>query len=203
MNSFSNIILASQSPRRKDILKRHGIEPVLMPADIDETLPPGIGPRDAVMYLALKKALTCLDAVRAEGGASEGSLIIAADTVVYKDEILGKPKDRADAERILRKLSGTSHLVATGVALVPAGRMEKRVFCETTEVWIRSLTDDQLNAYLDTDEPYDKAGAYAIQGTFCRYVDHIDGDYENVIGLPYLRLREEMDALAEELESEK
>ncbi len=204
MYRFSNIILASKSPRRQEILTQHGIEPVIRPAETDETIPEGTDVRDAVMYLALKKALACRDEIMAESGHEDDadSLIIAADTVVFKDEILGKPSDRDDAERMIRLLSGDSHDVATGVALVPLRLPEKRVFCETTRVFVKELTDKQINDYLETGEPYDKAGAYAIQGIFGRYIDRIEGDYENVIGLPYIRLRSEMRRLSHDIETE-
>ncbi len=173
------IILASSSPRRIEMMRAHGYNPLIQPADIEETLPPGIGMRDAVMFLALKKALAV------EETAEKGSVIIAADTVVYKDEILGKPKDRADACAMLRKLRNTSHFVATGAAVIIAGEYRRHVLCDVTEVFCSDFSDEELHAYLDTDEPYDKAGAYAIQGKFSRYIDHYDGAYDTVVGFPW------------------
>lgn len=197
------IILASSSPRRIEMMKKHGYDPIIRPADIDETLPENISSKDAVMFLALKKAL-CI-----EQKASPGSIIIAADTVVYKDGILGKPEDRGDAARMLQKIKNTSHQVATGVCLLIAGEPVRNVFCDVTEVFCKDFSDAELSAYLDTDEPYDKAcdsccdtqkryikvwedkaGGYGIQGTFAKYIDHIDGSYDNVVGLPIDKLLE-------------
>lgn len=180
------IILASSSPRRIEMMKKHGFDPVIRPADIDETLPEGIGKRDAVMFLALKKALSI------ESDVEKGSIIIAADTVVYKDGIMGKPRDREDAFAMLSKIRNTSHFVATGVALIAAGENYKKVFCDVTEVFCKDYTDDEINAYLDTDEPYDKAGAYAIQGIFGKHIDHYEGSFDNVVGFPWEMIEKEL-----------
>lgn len=173
------IILASSSPRRIEMMKRHGFDPIIRPADIDESLPEGIGMRDAVMFLALKKALSV------EANTEKGSIIIAADTVVYKDGIIGKPNDRQDAFDMLTKIKNTSHFVATGVAILTAGESNRKVFCDVTEVFCKDYTDAQINEYLDTDEPYDKAGAYAIQGIFAKYIDHYEGSFDTVVGFPW------------------
>lgn len=188
----NKIILASSSPRRIDMMRRHGFDPEICPASIDETLPEGIAMRDAVMFLALKKVLAAERQAVAEG--KTGSVIVAADTVVYKDEILGKPQDRADAARMLQKIKNTSHFVATGVAIAAAGEHHIRVFCDVTEVFCKDLTDDEMNAYLDTDEPYDKAGAYAIQGLFGRYIDRYEGSFDTVVGFPWDLIQPELSA---------
>lgn len=180
------IILASSSPRRIEMMKKHGYSPAIRPAEIDETLPEGIGMRDAVMFLALKKAMAV------ESSAPAGSIIIAADTVVFKDGILGKPKDRNDAFSMLTKIKNTSHFVTTGVAVVVAGEYCKKVFCDVTKVFCKDYTDEELIAYLDTDEPYDKAGAYAIQGLFSKYVDHYEGSFDNVVGFPWAKIEAEL-----------
>lgn len=180
------IILASSSPRRIDMMKKHGFDPIIKPADIDETLPADIGMRDAVMFLALKKALSV------EPIAENGSIIIAADTVVYKDGIMGKPKNRQDAFAMLSKLRNTSHFVTTGVALIAAGKNDKKVFCDVTEVFCKNYSDDEIQAYLDTDEPYDKAGAYAIQGIFGKHIDHYEGSFDNVVGFPWALIEKEL-----------
>ncbi len=177
------IILASSSPRRINMMRAHGYDPEICPAHIDETLPEDIGMEDAVMFLALKKALAAETQAVSEG--KTGSIIIAADTVVFKDEILGKPQDRADAARMLQKIKNTSHFVATGVAIAAAGENKKDVFCDVTKVFCKNFTDAQMNAYLDTDEPYDKAGAYAIQGFFGRYIDRCEGSFDTVVGFPW------------------
>ena len=177
------IILASSSPRRIEMMKRNGYNPEIRPSDIDETLPEGIGMKDAVMFLALKKALDVES--RCTFPEDAGKLIIAADTVVYKDSILGKPLDRDDAFSMLTRIKNTSHQVATGVAIIEAGCANKQVFCDVTDVFCKDYTDVELNTYLDTDEPYDKAGAYAIQGLFGKYIDHYEGSFDTVVGFPW------------------
>lgn len=127
--------------------------------------------------------------------ACDAPIIIAADTIVYKDGIMGKPKDRADARRMLSSLAAGRHYVVTGCALLEAGSQNGRVFAEVTEVFVKPLSEEALDAYLDTDEPYDKAGAYAIQGLFAAHIDHIEGDYDNVVGLPWARIEHELKSL--------
>ncbi|QIB69857.1 septum formation protein Maf [Aminipila butyrica] len=188
-----NVILASSSPRRIDMMRQHGIQPIIMPADVDETIPEGAGMADAVMYLALKKALFVEEKVLSSD--HNNPVIVAADTVVYSDKIIGKPKNRQDAYDILWDLKGKSHFVATGVCLLQAGTSIRHCFCEVTKVFFKDFTTQELNAYLDTPEPYDKAGAYAIQGEFGRYVDHIEGDLDNVIGFPWKRIEKEAEKL--------
>ena len=191
------IILASGSPRRIEMMRACGIEPLIMPADIEENLPKVHGMCETVMFLALKKAQDvarrlsslpdCLEK------PEEGSIIIAADTIVYKDgEIMGKPADRDDAYRMLDKLRKDFHYVVTGVSLLSYGRQLTRVFAEVTKVYFKDYPDSELEAYLDTDEAYDKAGAYAIQGYFAKHIDHIEGSYENVIGFPWERIEKEI-----------
>lgn len=190
------IVLASGSPRRIEMMRAHGIEPLVMPAHIEENLPQIHGMCETVMFLALKKAQNVagqLASVPDNADVAEGSIIIAADTIVYKDgEIMGKPADRADAYRMLDKLRNDYHYVVTGVALLAWGRQLTRVFAEVTKVYFTDYSDEELASYLDTDEAYDKAGAYAIQGYFSRYTDHIEGSYENVIGFPWERIEKEI-----------
>ncbi len=192
---FNTIILASASPRRKEILREAGFEPLIVRPKCDETLPENIEMCDAVMFLALKKALWVEQLLRSEDKCYDSPLILAADTIVYCNGIIGKPIDKADAYRILSLLRAREHFVATGVALIDPQSGLKRSFCEVTKVFFKDYTDDELRAYIDTDEPYDKAGAYAIQGTFSKYTDHIEGDLQNVIGLPLSRLLAEMNML--------
>ncbi|MBE6034680.1 MAG: septum formation protein Maf [Clostridiales bacterium] len=184
-----NIILASSSPRRIEIMKQHGLYPTILPADVDETIPEGAEMEDAVMYLALKKALYIENKILAS--AHDNPVIFAADTVVYKEKIIGKPRDRQDAYEILWNLRGKTHYVATGVCILQAGIYIRHCFCEITKVFFKNYTEKELNDYLDTPEAYDKAGAYAIQGTFGQYVDHIEGDLDNVIGFPWDRIEKE------------
>ncbi len=186
------IILASRSPRRIEMMKKNGYSPEIRPSDIDETLPEKIDMKDAVMFLALKKAL---DIEHHCTEADKGKIIIAADTVVYKDEILGKPEDRTDAWNMLTKIKNTSHFVATGVAIVVAGHPLREVFCDVTEVFCKDYSEDELNAYLDTDEPYDKAGAYAIQGIFGKYIDHYEGAFDTVVGFPWEQIEKRLQKL--------
>ena len=183
------VILASGSARRKEIFESHGIKPVIMPMDVDETLPEGIEPDDAVMYLALKKGLAC---AASENADQEHALIVSADTIVYARDIysgrwciMGKPKDDDDAWRMLSSIRGASHKVMTGVALICPSEGIKRVFCDTTDVYVDDISDEELREYIESGEPFGKAGGYAIQLGFGKYINHIDGDYENVVGFPY------------------
>ncbi len=178
------IILASASPRRLEILQKHGIEPVILPQDTDESLPAGIGMTEAVEKLSSAKAKACYDAVKNDPEYA-GYVILGADTIVWKDEIMGKPEDRDDARRMLDKIRGTYHYVVTGVCLIDVSSGEQTVMNDVTAVHCVNYSDEDIEDYLSREEPYDKAGSYAIQGYFGRYIDHIDGDYENVMGLPY------------------
>ena len=171
------IILASASPRRREILTTLDIPFRVVASDADESLPLGIAPAEAVETLAARKAA----AVAALCGGDE--VILAADTVVAIDgEILGKPADEAEAAAMLRRLSGRVHVVYTGVAIRRGG--EVRVAHEATRVRFAALTEADIAAYIATGEPMDKAGAYAIQGRAARFVEGIVGDYFNVVGLP-------------------
>ena len=178
-------ILASQSPRRKELLGMIFEDFEIKPADIDETLPQGISAEDAAEYTAKRKAAAteCGDA-----------LVIACDTiVVVSDEILGKPADRDDGFRMLRLLSGKTHKVISGVAVRYKGR--ELSFSQTTLVTFYDMSDDEINSYLDSGEPFDKAGAYGIQGLGGVYVKGIEGDFFNVVGLPVARLNRELEGL--------
>lgn len=187
---MKKIILASKSPRRLEILEKHGIEPIVMPSNTEEHLPDGIGMEDAVKMLALQKAQATYEMVKsspeyADPADLQDTLILGSDTVVYKDEILGKPKDYDDAFRMLDKIRSTSHYVATGVALIDAYTGKITVLCDVTTVYCKDYSDEQIRDYIEKDQPYDKAGSYAIQGAFREHIDHYDGDYENVMGLPF------------------
>ncbi len=190
-----NIILASSSPRRIEMMEAHGIKPVIIKPTCNENLPSGIGMKDAVMFLSLKKALSVEETVTEKNALCKNQYIIAADTIVYKDGIIGKPQNEADAFRILKKLRNSSHFVATGVTMLQEDSPRRRTFCEVTEVFFKNYSDEELTAYVKTDEPYDKAGGYAIQGTFAKYIEHIDGDLNNVIGFPWNRIVSEFEIL--------
>ena len=187
-----NFVLASASPRRIEMMRSHGLEPIVCPADIEENLPLVDGMKETVMFLALKKA-KAVESLNAD--IPKGSIIIAADTVVYKDEIMGKPVDFEDGFNMLSKLRNTYHYVTTGVALVEAGCENARVFAEVTKVYFKDYSDEELRAYLETDEAYDKAGAYAIQGYFAKHIEKFEGDYDNVVGFPWTRIEEEVKKL--------
>ncbi|MBC3939764.1 septum formation protein Maf [Anaerotruncus massiliensis (ex Liu et al. 2021)] len=175
-NPGAEIILASQSPRRQELLGFLFPRFTVRVSEADETLPEGIAPDEAVRTLALRKA-------RAVAPEAPGAFVIGADTVVAIDGlILGKPRDEADAAGMLRRLSGRTHQVYTGVALLGGGREE--CFHECTGVTFAPLTDGEIAWYLSTGEPFDKAGSYGIQGYGARFIERISGDYFTVMGLP-------------------
>lgn len=178
------IILASNSPRRKELLTQIGLSFTVAPADADESILPGESPEAYAVRVALAKA-----AVAAKR-AGEG-IVIAADTiVVVEDVILGKPADAADAVRMLTVLSGRGHEVITGLAVVDAATGRSAVRTSATRVWFRDLSDRELAAYVATGEPLDKAGAYGIQERGALLVERIEGCYSNVVGLPLSLLGE-------------
>lgn len=169
------LVLASKSPRRSEILKNAGIDFVVRVADADETIPAGTNPEDAVVFLAARKAMAVERA--------EDETVLGADTVVVLDgEILGKPKDKEDAFNMIKRLSGRVHSVFTGVCAI--GNGISMTFAEETKVEFYKLTDEEINTYINTSEPYDKAGAYGIQGLASKFIRAIEGDYFNVVGLP-------------------
>ena len=169
------LVLASKSPRRSEILKNAGIDFTVRVADADETIPNGTKPCDAVVFLAARKAMAVERA--------DDETVLGADTVVVLDDkILGKPKDREDAFNMIKMLSGRVHSVFTGVCAIGDGI--SLTFAEETKVEFYPLSDDEINEYVDTDEPYDKAGAYGIQGLASKFICGIHGDYFNVVGLP-------------------
>jgi septum formation protein len=175
------LILASASPRRRELLTQAGFTFQIHPAHIPEEPNPGEDPIAYVVRLAREKA----EAVFAEfcTNSADNLVVLGADTTVTLDNhILGKPEDAADAARMLRLLSGRTHRVMTGVAVVTAERIE--VAAEVTGVTFCTLSDQDIAGYVATGEPMDKAGAYAIQGRAARWIPRIQGDYFNVVGLP-------------------
>lgn len=169
-------MLASRSPRRAELLNAAGIPFVVRAADIDETARAGELPRDYVLRMAEEKA-------RAVPVAESETVLAADTTVVLGTEILGKPVDAADAARMLRALAGRWHEVLTGVCILSSdGQMVVDV--ASTAVWFSAMSADEIEAYVASGEPMDKAGAYAIQGIASRWVERIDGSYGNVVGLP-------------------
>ena len=182
------VILASNSPRRKEILEGVGVEPQIIVSGADERSD-ATDPAKYAEDIALCKGRAVYSSLCASDGKeiTDKKLIISADTVVMVDgEILGKPRDRADAIRMLTALSGKEHEVITGIALHCGGK----IICEheTTKVYFDDLTSEEIERYADTNEPYDKAGAYAIQGLSSKFVRKIDGCYFNVVGLPIFKL---------------
>jgi septum formation protein len=173
------LILASASPRRAEILRDAGVSFTVLSSAVDETPYPDEAPQDLVQRLADAKA--DLVAARAVGPA----IVIAADTVVVLDgQVLGKPRSTEDARHMLEQLSGRTHSVHTGVSLIRLPDAERLQFVETTLVHFSRLTGEEISKYLATEEPYDKAGAYAIQGRAGRFIPRIEGCYYNVVGLP-------------------
>lgn len=179
----STIILASGSPRRRELLTMAGIPFQVIVSETDETLERGISPEQAVLELSQRKA----QAVGRMPG-SAGKTVVAADTMVaLGGEIFGKPRNREDAAQILHKLSGRTHQVYTGVCIL-SPRENVNTFYERTDVEFYPLAEKEIAAYIDTGEPMDKAGAYGIQGKGALLVKRICGDYYNVMGLPISRL---------------
>ena len=209
MNNLNKykVILASQSPRRREIMAMAGFSFEVMPAEGEEKSD-ALRPDELTMMLSKAKAEEIYEKENgkmAEAGSDRPLLVIGADTVVaYNGEILGKPKDLADAYRMLRLLSGHVHQVYTGVTLILANSdgtggepgVCRRTFYEKTDVSFHELTDEEILQYIHTEEPLDKAGSYAIQGAFGKYIQKIDGDYYNVVGLPIQRIWQELKVLA-------
>lgn len=168
------VVLASASPRRRELLRLIGIEHEVRPADIDERYLDHETPRAHAERLAREKAQAIHE---------DGAVTIGSDTIVVIDgDVLGKPRDRAHAHKMLKRLSGRSHVVMTGVAVRWEGRVASGL--EDVGVTFRPLTDEEIDQYIDTGEPMDKAGAYGIQGRASRWIGKIEGDYFNVVGLP-------------------
>ena len=181
---MAQIVLASGSPRRQELLRRIVLtEFTVVVPEADESCPAGLTPQETVAHISRQKA----EAARAL--TAPDAIVITADTMVFLGgERLGKPRDEKDALRMLRELSGNRHLVCTGVTVRQG---DKEVcFTSSTDVYFRSATDAELRAYIACGEPMDKAGAYGIQGRGSLLVERIDGDFFNVMGLPVLPLAE-------------
>lgn len=226
MKDFYKLILASASPRRKELLEQIGIKFEIIPAKGEEVLNSMI-PSQVVLDLSKQKATEVAEQVKEfiPSGAShydhsvvsqgilklpkqkeieiaeqteqvqKGIIVLGADTiVVFKDKILGKPKDVVDAMNMLQMLSGNIHSVFTGVTLLILEKKNKKIisFYEETKVSMYAMTSEEITAYISTKEPMDKAGAYGIQGKGARYIKRIEGDYHNVVGLPVGRIYQEL-----------
>jgi nucleoside triphosphate pyrophosphatase len=180
------LVLASRSPRRRAILQEAGIPFVVRPADVDETPRPGELPREYVTRMATDKA-------RAVAAAPDEIVLGADTTVVIGGQMLAKPLDSRDAMRMLELLSGQRHQVVTGICLQRAGGLVQD--CAETSVWFAPLSRQEIEAYVASGEPLDKAGAYAIQGLASKFIRRIDGCYFNVVGLPVALVYQHLRAL--------
>ena len=192
------ILLASASPRRRELVSRLGVPFEVFAADCDETVDGSHSPDEYVKILALRKARAAMKKYREQRisgspdasarEAGEPPIVIGSDTVVALDgEILGKPRDRDDAITTLMRLSGRAHRVCTGLAVIDGER--EIVTCGSADVYFSNLTKADCTSYTDTGEPLDKAGSYGIQGIGGAFVERIDGDYYSIVGLPLAKLR--------------
>lgn len=184
------LILASASPRRKELLSLFGIPFVVRAADIDETMDPQKAPFDEVARVSRCKALAL--------PRQPGDVVVAADTIVVcQGKVLGKPHSSREAVEMLKLLSGRDHQVMTGCTVIADGGSE--TFTDVTDLHFRALTDKEIEAYVATGEPMDKAGAYGIQGGAALFCPRMEGDYYNVMGLPVCRLGQTLRRLAPEV----
>ena len=201
---MGQIILASASPRRKELLEQIGAEFVICPAKGEEVITE-TDPSAVVMELSRQKAeevaygVLIYNEQHADLATPQDILVIGADTVVaYENQILGKPKDEEDARRMLTMLSGKTHSVYTGVTFVfidKEGRTGEHCFFEKTDVCMYPLKEEEIDRYIQSGDPMDKAGSYGIQGRFAIHIKEIRGDYNNVVGLPVARLYQELQKL--------
>ncbi len=198
MISDIKIVLASASPRRKELLNQVGLNPVIEPSGIEEIITTTI-PKEAVIELSLQKAE---DVAKKQ---LPGTVVIGADTVVAAGgKILGKPKTHEEAFEMIDSFQGKTHNVFTGVTLILCGenKMTVRSFAEQTDVHVYPMTQEEIRSYAEEEEPMDKAGAYGIQGRFAAFIKGIDGDYSNVVGLPVGRVYQELKKICEQEEKE-
>jgi septum formation protein len=179
---MKDIVLASASPRRSELLKRLGLEFEIIPANIDEANIRGLEPENYTVDIAYKKAVDIANKTH------KSSLIIAADTIVVKDAIMGKPTDEKEAFEMLKALQGQWHEVITGIAVIDSENKTSIMDYEKTLVKMTSLSDVEIQTYISSGEPMDKAGAYGIQGLGAMIVERIEGCYFNVVGLPLNKL---------------
>ena len=190
------IVLASASPRRRELLNQISLNPVIEPSTVVEVITTRV-PEDAVMELSLQKAE---DVARHQ---QPGTIVIGADTVVAAEgKILGKPGSHQEAYEMIESLQGKTHQVFTGVTLIYCGKNGAvvRSFSERTDVHVYPMTSEEIRLYAEDEEPMDKAGAYGIQGRFAAFVKGIDGDYSNVVGLPVGRVYQELKQICEQEE---
>lgn len=198
-----NLILASASPRRRDLLSKivpswpFEFEYSIKASNYEESLPIQLTPAETTMYLSLRKA----QEVASRQGIAPSSIVIGSDTIVEVDgQIYGKPRNEEDAFRMLKSLSARSHNVISGLAVIVVGKGIKKVSFDSTEVKLKALSDQDIWDYIKTGEPMDKAGAYAIQGIFAKYIDGFCGSYNNVVGLPTELLNKTLAEILENLD---
>lgn len=187
------VILASASPRRTELLTQAGIAHIIIPSDCPEVIKTNV-PQDVVMDLALQKAEDVYHKYQSRK-LSERFMVIGADTVVAQNgKILGKPKGKEEAFEMLSLLQGNTHQVYTGVAIIRCknGSTEKTVFYERSNVHVYPISDQEMHTYIASGEPLDKAGAYGIQGSFAVHIRAIEGDYNNIVGLPIARIYQQL-----------
>jgi septum formation protein len=186
---MKKIVLASTSPRRKQLLKQLGIDFTIVASNVEEKLNPRLKPKHQVEELALQKAKAVADKF-------EDAIIIGADTLVaFNDEVIGKPKDVQDAKRMLKKLRGRQHAIVTGFALIDTATGRTILKSIETKVWFRKISPEEIAAYIKKEKPLDKAGAYAIQDLGSLFVEKIEGDYFGAVGLPLFLLGKELKKL--------
>lgn len=176
--------MASGSPRRLELLSVYDVDIDVMTSDLDEVINQNEKPENVVMSLALQKALDVASKV------DDSEIIIGADTIVYNGQILGKPNNEKDAFEMLKSLSGKTHSVMTGIAIVQKSSNKKVIDYEETIVEFKNLDEDTIKKYLTYNEYEDKAGSYAIQGLSALFIEKIDGSYQNVVGLPVAKLND-------------
>lgn len=181
------LILASSSPRRRELLEKYGYKFEIKKADIDETMDSNLSPFENVLNVSFKKAKKIYE-------DNKNDVILACDTiVVYDGKIYGKPKDEKDAYNMLKLFSGKTHEVISGVCILAPGK--KYNFYETSYVKFKELSDEDIKSYIETKEPFDKAGSYAIQGIGKKLVERFSGDLNNIIGLPIDKVDEVLKGL--------
>lgn len=183
------LVLASTSPRRKQLLHILGLDFTIVPSNVEEILDPSLSPRQQTEALALQKA-------NAVAEQYPDAIVIGADTmVVVGHELLGKPKDEQDAKRMLKKLRGRMHTIVTGLALVDTKENRTLIKSVETYVWFRKIEPAEIQSYLEKEKPWDRAGAYSIQDMGSLFVEKIEGDYYGAVGLPLFALAKELKKL--------
>lgn len=185
MKQLKKLILASQSPRRSEILKKAGYQFVPLPVYVSEIPDKNLSLNEQILDIARRKAVAAVQEIQDKGLASDSSVILSADTMVcFKSNALGKPENEKMAFEFLNQLSGNQHQVKTAIYLLDLDTNENVSHIETTEVFFRKISEQEIYDYIATKEPLDKAGAYGIQGAGGSFVEKYEGDFNNVVGLP-------------------